>query len=165
MISRQCSCHDSRNVLINTAGIDNSTLTAYQTIFSYGRPLSASSFDPRISHTRGTNLVTSEEWQHSAPKTQEVMNLVDNCYKPIVPQLCLILSFLPESEPADSIDPRSLMIPELVKHIHSFPVICYIPFNSMIQHGDPNALLLLFHFYRAVRPTSAGGLSWRLEHR
>jgi hypothetical protein len=143
--------HDSRDVLIKAAGISRNTLTSYQTTFSYGRPLTPSSFNPRISHTRGTSLITSEQWQGSTPKTKEVANEIDDGYKPIVTQLCLILSFLPESEPADSTDPRSSMIPELVKHIHSFPVICHGPFNSMIQQGDSHALLLLFHFYRAVR--------------
>lgn len=157
--------HDSRNVLIKTAGINNNTLTAYQTMFSYERPLSASSFSPRISHTRGTNLVASEEWRHSTLKTKEAASPINNCYKPIVTELCLILSFLPELEPANSIDLRFAIIPELVKHIHSFPVLCHGPLNSMIQQGDPHALLLLFHFYRAVRILIPADECWWVHKR
>lgn len=157
--------HDSRNVLIETAEISHNTLTAYQTIFSYERPLSANSFSPRISHTQGTNLATSEEWQHSTLNTTEIASPIDNCYKPIVTQLCLILSFLPESQPPNSIDLRFPMIPELVKHIHSFPVICHGCFNSMIQQGDPHALLLLFHFYRAVRILIPENECWWVHRR
>jgi hypothetical protein len=143
--------HDSRNALIQSAEISNNTFTAYQTVFSYERPLSASSFSPRIPHTRGTNLVTSEQWQHSVPKSHDVADTIDNCYKPIITQLCLILSFLPESQTSNPVDTKSPLFPDLVNHILSFPVICHGPFNFIVQLGDPHALLLLFHFYRAVR--------------
>jgi hypothetical protein len=143
--------HDSRASLIKTYQISNNTLIAYQTHFSYERPLGASSFNPRITHTRGTNLVTFEQWQNSTPKTQGVANLIDECYKPIITELCLILSFLPEAQSPGPVSKRLPQFPELVKHILSFPVICHGPFNSMIQQGDHHALLLLFHFYRAVR--------------
>lgn len=142
---------DPRSALMKMARISGNTLATYQSFFSYERPLSASSFNARILHTGDTDLVTSETWQRNVPMIKEVANTIDDIYKPIVTQLCLILAFLPESQPPDSIDRRSSVIPELLKHIHAFPVLCHGPFNSMIQQGDPHALLLLFHFYRAVR--------------
>lgn len=157
--------HDARNGLITTADISNNTLNAYQTIFSYERPLSPSSLNPQVLYTQGTNLVTSEQWQSSAPKIREVANPIDDCFKPIVTRLCLILSYLPESQPPASIGRRSSVIPELLKQIHQFPVTCHGPFNSMIQQGDPHALLLLFHFYRAVRILIPENECWWVHRR
>lgn len=157
--------HDSKNVLIKTAEISKNMLIAYQTIFSYERPLSASSFDPQISLAQGTNLVTLEQWQSSAPNITEVANPIDDCFKPVITRLCLILSYLPESQPSANIDGRSSITSELLKQIHQFPIVCHGPFNSMIQQGDPHALLLLFHFYRAVRVLIPADECWWIHKR
>jgi hypothetical protein len=59
---------------------------------------------------------------------------------------------------------------DLQRLLFTFPVFCCVPMLQMIARGDARALILLFHFYRAVRvllPTEeawwAGERSRRLE--
>lgn len=59
---------------------------------------------------------------------------------------------------------------DLKRLLFTFPVFCCVPMLQMMAQGDARALLLLFHFYRAVRvllPTEdtwwAGERSRRLE--
>jgi len=72
-------------------------------------------------------------------------------YATIINELCLILSFLPEAQPSEPVRTKTSLLPELVRYIFTFPVMCRGPFASMVQQSDPHALLLLYHFYRAVR--------------
>lgn len=156
---------DSRSVLVKAAKISTETLTAYQTFFSYYRPLDAELVNLTIPYTRGAGTPMLQLSQYTNLKTQEVSNPIEEGYAPIITQLCLILSFLPEANPREPVEIESLWFPDLVKHILSFPVICHGPFNSMIQQGDPHALLLLCHFYRAVRVLIPASECWWVHKR
>jgi hypothetical protein len=57
-------------------------------------------------------------------------------------------------DPQDARDRRQArtpLLPGLVRYIFTFPVMCRGSFALMFQQSDPHALLLLYHFYRAVR--------------
>jgi hypothetical protein len=72
-------------------------------------------------------------------------------YYGVVDRLCLILSFLPEAQDGEG----EALSPELARNLSRyliiFPLLCDQQFVSMVRHGDLHAIVLLYHFYRAVR--------------
>jgi hypothetical protein len=152
--------HNPTDILVGAAHINNSTLAKYQNFFSYHRPLNSELLNIPLPYTRGTDWAISNPWQHRAPKIQDTPDPIEDGYAPVITRLCLILSFLPEARPPDSIGAESPLLPELARYIFSFPVMCHGPFASMAQQSDPHALLLLYHFYRAVRILLPPGECW-----
>lgn len=129
------------NKLIDIAQISNDTLAKYQILFSPDRPLSLEMLKIPLPYIRGTELADI----HHAPDP------VENGYGNVIAALCLILSFLPEARPQDHVKSDSSLLPELARYIFLFPVLCRGPFASKVQQSNPQALLLLYHFYRGVR--------------
>jgi hypothetical protein len=143
--------HNPRVALAEAAQISDSTLADYQNIFSYHRPLTSELLNVPLPYIRGRGLASSSLWQDHVPKIKEQHNPIHDGYMNVVTELCLILSYIPEAQPPDSISAESPLLPDLARYIFSFPVLCRGPFASMIQQSNPYALLLLYHFYRAVR--------------
>ncbi|KAH8689385.1 hypothetical protein BGW36DRAFT_420724 [Talaromyces proteolyticus] len=103
-------------------------------------------------YTRSTELANSNPWKHNASRIQEnAFDTVEDVYTPIIIQLCLILSFLPEAQPPSLANAKSPLLPELARFILSFPLVCHGSFATLVQQREPRALLLLYHFYRAAR--------------
>lgn len=140
-----------RDTLVQAAQISSNTLAKYQDFFSYHRPLSMEMLQPPLPYSRGTDMATSKLWEYRVPVTPKVPDLVRDGYQPIITELCLILSFLPEARPPQPVGTDSPLLPALARYMFTFPVLCRGPFASMIHQSDPHALLLLYHFYRAVR--------------
>ena len=151
------------DILVRAAQISNGTLAQYQDFFSYQRPLNLELLNIPLPYTRGTDLAISNPWQHPAPKIQN--DPIEDGYVPVITRLCLILSFLPEAWPPDPVSAESSLLPELARYILSFPVMSHGPFASMVQQSDPHALLLLYHFYRAVRILLPPGECWWAHRR
>jgi len=122
--------------LVEAAQISNSTLAKYQDFFSSDHQLNAELLQPPA-FTRGTDL--ANVWEHGRSQMDG--------FAPIINHICLILSFLPEAEP-DAVTP---LLPQLASYIVSFPVLCRGFFALKVHQSNPHALLLLYHFYRAVR--------------
>jgi hypothetical protein len=80
-------------------------------------------------------------------------------YAPMIDHICLILSFLPESQP--SIAPML----QVASYLVSFPVLCRGFFACKVQESDPHALLLLYHFFRAVRILLPADECWWAQQR
>lgn len=139
------------NKLVESAQISNHTLIQHQEVFSCHRPLTLELLNFPCQYTRGTDLVTSNPWRHDVPKAQDVPDLIEDDYAPIIARICLILSFLPEARPPTPISAESPLFPEFTRCVLYFPMLCRGPFLLMVQQRDPHALLLLYHFYRAVR--------------
>ncbi|KAI0133848.1 hypothetical protein BJ170DRAFT_176849 [Xylariales sp. AK1849] len=139
------------NILARATQISNVTLARYQHFFSYRRPLNWQLLSFPLLSTQGTDEVNFEPWQLCVPQTQGVPDQIEDGYVPVIDHLCLIMSFLPEARSPNSVSTESPILPGLARYIHSFPVLCSGPFASMVQRSDPHALLLLYHFYRAVR--------------
>ncbi|KAK9236975.1 hypothetical protein V1525DRAFT_388921 [Lipomyces kononenkoae] len=142
--------HNPGDILVGAAQISNGTLAKYHDYFSYHRPLSLKLLSIPLPYTRSTDLAISNPCHH-VPKTPDAPDPIEDGYAPVVTQLCLILSFLPETRPPEAVSADSPLLPDLARFIFSFPVLCRGPFVSMVQQSDPHALLLLYHFYRAVR--------------
>jgi hypothetical protein len=156
---------DSKDMLVEAAQISDGTLTAYENVFSYNRRFDAGLLSLSLPYTRGSDVAVLERWRYTPPKIAGVHDPIEDGYTPIIRQLCLIQSFLPEAQPPESASAGSPLFPELVKYILSFPVMCHGPLNSMIQNGDPHALLLLCHFYRAVRIILEPSQCWWVHKR
>lgn len=142
--------YNPRDVLVEAAQISNDTLARYQAFFSYNRPLNIEHLNmPRL-FAGNTDLAISTPWKnfHKIPEASDSIGMR---YAHIISELCLILSFLPESKPPESVSTEKPLLPELVRYIFSFPMMCRGLFVSMLQQSDPHALFLLYHFYRAVR--------------
>ena len=152
--------YDPTDILLRAAQISKGTLAQYQDYFSYHRPLNLELLNIPLPYTRGTDLANSNLWQHRVLKIQDAPDPIEDEYAPVITRLCLILSFLPEARPPESISAQSSLFPELARYILSFPVMCHGLFASMIQQSDPHALLLLYHFYRAVRILLPPGEFW-----
>ncbi|CAM1504927.1 Fc.00g025180.m01.CDS01 [Cosmosporella sp. VM-42] len=143
--------YDPRNVLAKAAQVTSGTLVDYQDFFSYKRPLCLEllSIPPPI--IRGTELAISDVRSYCEPNLPDEPNRIQEAYVFVITRLCLILSFLLETRPPHSVCAELPLLSELARYIFTFPVQCYGPFTSMIEEGNPHALLLLYHFYRAVR--------------
>lgn len=142
--------------LVAAARISSSTLTRYQEFFSYHRPIDMELLNIPLPYQRHIDLAVSDLWNnHVHQSTNTTVSMKDghvpDGYVPAIARLCLILSFLPEAQPPDYTHGESTLSPDLARYILSFPVSCHGPLATMVQQGDPHALCLLYHFYRAVR--------------
>jgi hypothetical protein len=143
--------HNPRNILVKAAKVGNDTLVDYQDHFSYHRPLHLNLLNIPLPNTRDSDLANLDTWNGYLPKMQEPLDIIKDGYTAIVTELCLIISFLPDTLPSENAGAESPLLPALARYIFSFPVVCRGPFTSMVQQSDPHALLVLYHFYRAAR--------------
>lgn len=140
--------HNPRNTLLDASHRWSSTVVDFQDHFSYQQALTLESLDIPISNVPDTELAGLQD--HLC-KSEELSNPALEGYKTVVTELCLIISFLSDANFSDSISSESPLLPDLARYVFSFPVLCRGQFASMIQQRDPHALLVLYHFYRAVK--------------
>ncbi|KIW20710.1 hypothetical protein PV08_01287 [Exophiala spinifera] len=93
-------------------------------------------------------------------------------YERPVSGLSLLLSFLPGGHSQSEGEPQNVnsshvetILPKLASYILLFPVQCYGPFASKVQQSDLRALIVLYHFYRAVRILLPSRVYWWAHHR
>lgn len=144
--------HNPKDALVRAARISCDTIDQCQRFFSWDRPVGPDLLELSFPYKRSLDSVISNVWQSHVPRlSADTTNPVEDGYMPVITQLCLILSFLPEARPPELVDVDSNLFSDLSKFILSFPIVCHGPYISMVQESDPHALLLLYHFYRAVR--------------
>jgi hypothetical protein len=136
--------------LIEQAQISTSTIGEFQTFFSRELPYNAEMFQP-VPYKHGT--VLANPWGDHRKETSG--------YESVINHICLILSFLPEA----GTDDTTLVLPELTRYIASFPLISGRYFAEMVHRRDPHSLLLLYHFYRAVRILLPADQCWWAQKR
>lgn len=139
------------DILAPAAQINSSTLDRYRDFFSHRRSLNSDLLNIPIQFIRDADSSVSNPCHGHIPDKVNALNPVKDGFEPVINGLCLITSFLPEACPPDSISSHPALLPELIKYVFSFPLLCRGQFASLIQQNDPLALLLLYHFYRAVR--------------
>lgn len=144
---------DHRAVLIQTAQITSGTLTRYHDFYAYSRPLNAELLNPPCPDEEATHLAKSACRQHCVPeRVGEHADPVRNGYEPAISRLCLVQAFADEVERrSDAAGAKPPLSPELARYIFSFPVACHGAFASMLQEHDPHAVLVVYHFYGAVK--------------
>ncbi|KAM0261163.1 hypothetical protein ACHAQJ_002425 [Trichoderma viride] len=164
--------HSSRNVLVNAAKLSRKSLENFRWFFSYERPLSPSLLSVPLPFVRDSDLVPEDVWTVQIPKLAEIgpskskeAGYSLKGYYGIVDRLCLILSFLPEAQDKEyeSLSPE--LTTNLSRYLIIFPVLCDQQFVSMVRHGDPHAMVLLYHFYRAVRILVPSTEHWWAQRR
>ncbi len=159
-----------RAVLVKAARISRKTLEKFQEHFAYDRPLEISMMSVPLPYIRGnkegTDLAGDECWILRAAEMEASDRMTPECFSLLIIRLCLILSFLPEAQDTPS---QPLLDPEIAaalsRYIFSFPVVCHKPIVSMIRDGDLHVLLLLYHFYRAVRILLVSDRDWWAQRR
>ncbi|KAH8658221.1 hypothetical protein BX600DRAFT_514729 [Xylariales sp. PMI_506] len=142
------------DILMAAARISTDTLAGFRRVLSYHRPLDSESLalppariwaDGDLAKLRPLHVLMPEDPVEA--------------YELVVTRLSLILAFLPEARPpaaADGADEAASaelleLLPDLARYIFTLPMLCYGPVVSMVEGNDPHVVLLLYHFYRAVR--------------
>lgn len=159
--------HSPRVVLAEAAKINRCTLQFFQSFFAYKRALEPQLLTaPLPSYTRGVDMPPQECWGPGRrvltldiDEDDEVGDLNAEAYENVVPRLCLMLSFLPEAQDLDVECSGALsddLLPDFSRYVFTFPALCERPFAQMVKRGDPKALVLMYHFYRAVRISLSG---------
>ncbi|KAF2656366.1 hypothetical protein K491DRAFT_704081 [Lophiostoma macrostomum CBS 122681] len=131
--------------LANAAQISKATLSAFQVFFSKQKCVHTETLETPLPYSRGLDLLLPEDW------LQQVYFPTTTGIAPVVTWLCLLLSYLPESEPRVRINADSHLMMKLARYIFSFPIMARGHFASLVQQKDDHALVLLYHFYRAAR--------------
>ena len=142
--------HDDEVTLVRAAHIDCESLAVSREFFSISRHLGSNLFEvpiPRIGPTTRLDCSNEPLGTHTLP----IRTPIEGRYEAAVERLCLILSYLPDGHAEDFVNGRPPMLAELARYIISFPVRCHGTFALMVEQCEPHALLVLFHFYRAVR--------------
>lgn len=165
-VFRRHLVHNPTDSLAKSARIDSASLAQYQDFFSYDGSLHASSLDPPLPSSRGEYLAVSCPWhQATNHAVKDVPDPIHDGYIPTITRLCLILSYLPEANPPVSVTDSPFLFKEMARYITSFPVSCYGPFAAMIERSDPHAILLLYHFYRAINQLLPMSQYWWVRER
>jgi hypothetical protein len=145
--------HSPRSVLVGEARISNEMLDQMLSFFNYRRPLIRDMLQlPRIlTSTRtapplhlaccGLGTVELSDKDHEEEATYTLM----------LSRLCLLLSRLPETRDETEGKICDDLMPDLSRFVLSFPVKCHSAFVDMMRRSDPRVMLLLYHFYRAVK--------------
>lgn len=158
--------HSPRVVLAKVANINRSTLHSFQSFFAYHRTLDPRQLVPPA-YSRGGEVPPQDCWgPHRRIFTiddkdgEETEDMDEESYNDVIPRLCLLLSFLPEASAVGDAKCSTALIegllPDLSRFIFTFPVLCDSNFARMVKRGDQKALVLMYHFYRAVRILLSG---------
>ncbi|KAK1242530.1 hypothetical protein MKX08_005342 [Trichoderma sp. CBMAI-0020] len=150
--------YSSRTVLVNAAKLSKCSFENFRRFFAYDRPISPSLLSVPLPFVRNSDLTPESLLAVEVPKLAEIGPSTSKeagyslqGYYGIVDRLCLILSFLPEAQDGEC----EALSPELTRNLSRyliiFPILCDQQFVSMVRHGDLHAMVLLYHFYRAVR--------------
>lgn len=142
---------DPTDKLVAVAQICKDTLARYQEHFSYNRAVRLNMFELPHHCQSDIHAGPANTWHYRVAKIQDGATAVQHSYALAVARLCLIQSFLSNEQSSRSRSSKSTLLPELTRFITSFPVMCHGPFTNMVHHGDPHALMVLYHFYRAAR--------------
>lgn len=164
--------YSSRTALVNAAKLSKYSFEKFRQFFAYNRPINPSLLSIPLPFIRNSDLTPESSLAVEVPKLAEIDPSTSKeegyslkGYYGVVDRLCLILSFLPEAQNGE----REPLSPELTKNLSRyliiFPLLCDQQFVSMVRHGDFHAMVLLYHFYRAVRILVPSTEHWWAQRR
>jgi hypothetical protein len=151
-------------ILAKAASISDGTLTMFQEFFSQS-PFNLDMLNIPLPYIREDNPNFEALWEEGVPEAHIDADPRENAYASVVTRLCLIMSFLPESQPPEPISAKSPLLPEMARVIYSFPMACRGQYAEMVKRSDPHALLLLYHFYRTARKLLPRNECWWVHQR
>ncbi|KAM0461764.1 hypothetical protein ACHAO4_000949 [Trichoderma viride] len=150
--------YSSRTVLVDAAKLSGDSFDKFRRFFAYDRPISPSLLSVPLPFIRNSDLIPESSLAVEIPKLAEIGPSTSReagyslkGYYGVVDRLCLILSFLPEAQDGECEAFSPELTRNLSRYLIIFPLLCDQQFVSMVRHGDLHAMLLLYHFYRAVR--------------
>ena len=132
-------------VVIAASKLHADDMEAYQVFFSYDRPLDADMLASPPQPSRGGGVIEEDPWRHHNFEVDDA-DPIKSGYVPAVARLCLIASFI-----GNTTRLRPQEAKYLARYVLSFPIMCRGAFAAMVYQDDPHALLVLYHFYRAVK--------------
>jgi hypothetical protein len=151
-------------LLASAANIGGETLEKFQEYFSRS-PLHVDMLNIPLPYLRNKDPDFEALWEEGGPTVTNAADPREDAYASVVTRLCLIMSFLPEAQPPEPITAESSLLPEMARIVYSFPMACRGRYAEMVHQGDPHALLLLYHFYRAARILLPRDEYWWVHHR
>ncbi|ERS99020.1 hypothetical protein HMPREF1624_04215 [Sporothrix schenckii ATCC 58251] len=146
------------------ARISDDTADAYRAFFAPRVPEKRlGSMKERFDETpplllRRKNASAASLWtpRNDPGTTNTAVSAEDGGYAHVLDGLCLLMSFLPENPSCqpDATTPEPPSAPlqaDLARCVFSFPILCRGTFVSLLRKNDPDALFVLYHFYRTAR--------------
>ncbi|KAI1280100.1 hypothetical protein F5Y07DRAFT_355887 [Xylaria sp. FL0933] len=152
-VFRQSLTKNPVDELASVLEASSDEVARYGTVFSYHRPIRMEMLDEPLANVMHAVQINSSSEPDCIYQPQGTLDPAEDAYAPVARRLCLILPLLGQYQTQDSTSnplPSSIM-PLLARFILSFPLLGYSTFPTLIERGDSHALLLLYHFYRAVR--------------
>ncbi|PYH93974.1 hypothetical protein BO71DRAFT_326423 [Aspergillus ellipticus CBS 707.79] len=142
--------------LVASARVSEETDLQFRNHFGYHRPIN--------NNMLNLPCITRDQQQQPPPQSPEINELHPPGYDSAITRLSLLLSFLPETRHTESVTTDSPspshLLSDIARSIFTFPVQCHGPFAVLVERNDPHALLLLYHFYRAVGVLLSGSRYW-----
>lgn len=140
--------HSPRRVLTSAIQLNKETLASFQDFFSYNRPL-------RYEQLSVTSAFKDHSEQGSyesmaGEPSEEVLDF-SVAHQDVVARLAALLPFLPELQGPEFPEVTEQLMPDLTRYVFSFFPKIHLYAEQTITGQDPKGLLLLYHFYRAVR--------------
>ncbi|KAL6885413.1 hypothetical protein GGI43DRAFT_304574 [Trichoderma evansii] len=164
--------YSSRIVLVNAAKLSEESFENFRRFFSYDRPISSSLLSFPLPFIRNSDFAPERLLAVEIPKLAEISPSASKeagyslkGYYGVVDRLCLILSFLSEAQDGEYEGLSPELTKNLSRYLIIFPLLCDQQFISMVRHGDLHAMVLLYHFYRAVRILVPSTEHWWAQNR
>ena len=149
--------HSPRHVLNNAARLSKETLASFHSFFSYTQPLSYEQLSV-ASAFKADSKPEPSEWM-AQPIPEEEADLLRG-HKDIVSRLATLLPFLPEVQGPEFPEASIQLMPDLSRYAFTFLLMIHRYIEKTIARHDPKGLLMLYHFYRAVRILLGGPNYW-----
>ena len=154
--------HSPRKILNNAAGLSKESLVTFHTFFSYTQPLCSKQLYIAPAFKRGS-IPDLCEGLVGLTSDEDIRLLED--HKDVVSRLATLLQFLPEVQEPESPDVLGELMPDLRRYAFTFLVMIHRYAENAISRQDPKGILMLYHFYRAVRILLKGANSWSAHKR
>jgi hypothetical protein len=149
--------HSPRQSLNNAARLSKETLSSFHSFFSYTQP----------PHYEQLSVASAFEGNSTpepsvAVRGQLSEDETDLCaaHKDAVNRLATLLSFLPEVQGPKYSEASEQMMPDLTRYAFTFLIFIHGYAEMTISRQDPKGILVLYHFYRAVRILLVGPNCW-----
>ncbi|KAF2006801.1 hypothetical protein P154DRAFT_421197 [Amniculicola lignicola CBS 123094] len=153
--------YSPRLSLNSVAHLSKEKLASLYSFFSYTQPL-------RYEQLSITSALASEghpNSQHSESIGIPAAGEEDDIFlahKDVVSRLAVIIPFLPEVRGQE---PEAPNVSDLARYAFTFLILIYPYAERAISRQDPKGLLLLYHFYRAVRILLGSSNCWWTHRR
>ncbi|KAF4636591.1 hypothetical protein G7Y89_g1485 [Cudoniella acicularis] len=149
--------HSPRQVLNSAARLSKETLASFHSFFSYSQPLRYEQLSV-ASAFKGDSTPEPSEWMAGQTSEEEVNFLA--AHKDVVSRLTTLLLFLPEVQGPEFLEASEQLMPDLTRYAFTFLIMIHAYAEKIISRQDPKGLLMLYHFYRAVRILLGGPNCW-----